>query len=61
MYIKTLRKEKLKLKKKKKTTPLLKKFDISFSARNTYDFIFTVKVNPTLFRQSKMSKDPKRG
>ena len=60
MYIKTLRKEKLKLKKKKKN-PLLKKFDISFSARNTYDFIFTVKVNPTLFRQSKMSKDPKRG
>ena len=61
MYIKTLRKEKLKLKKKKKTTPLIKNFDISFSARNTYDFIFTVKVNPTLFRQSKMSKDPKRG
>lgn len=49
------------MKIKKQKTPLLKKFDRSFSASNTYDFIFTVKVNPTLFRQGKMSKDPKRG
>ena len=49
-----------KVKSKNKQTLLLKKFDRSVSASNAYNFIFTVKVNHTLFRQHKMSKDPKR-